>query len=110
MMNSACHLTRSIPLEAMAALTLQSNQKLTFDAYTFPPPTSLTSSYATCSSKESASSSLPNYKKGGLSRSRCVSSNLSALGGTASESSIERQVYKSRPNEGWGYFVDTPNA
>ena len=110
-MNSASlHPIRSIPLETMAALTRQSNQQHTFDAYAFPPPTSLTSSYTTCSSKESASSSLSGSKKGGLSRSRCVGSNLSALGGTASDTSIERRFYKSSPNEGWGYFVDTPDA
>jgi len=38
-------------------------------------------------------------------------SNLSALGGSASETSIPRQAcYKSGPNKGWGYFVDTPST
>jgi len=37
-------------------------------------------------------------------------SNLSALGGHASETSIPRQAnYKSGPNQ-WGYFVDTPST
>lgn len=77
---------------------------------------SLTSSYCSYSSKESASSCISKSQVlCGLSRSRCVG-NLSALGGMASDSSvkIKSQVsysYKFSPNanEGWGYFVDTPD-
>ena len=76
---------------------------------------SLTSSYCSYSSKESASSCISKSQVRGLSRSRCVG-NLSALGGMASDSSvkIKSQVsysYKFSPNanEGWGYFVDTPD-
>lgn len=76
---------------------------------------SLTSSYCSYSSKESASSCISKSQVCGLSRSRCVG-NLSALGGTASDSSVKvkSQVsysYKFSPNanEGWGYFVDTPD-
>lgn len=47
-----------------------------------------------------------------LSRSGCVTSNLSALGNVAAEtSSIPRRssAYESGPHEdSWGYFVDTP--
>jgi len=85
------------------------NQDTTFDAFSFSSPASLTLSNASYSSKESASSCMSKSQIGGLSRSRCVG-NLSALGGSASETSIKRsQVYKSGPNQGWGYFADTPN-
>lgn len=80
-----------------------------FGALSFSPPASLASSY--CSSREESASSCisKSQQVGGLSRSQCVS-NLSALGGTASETSIKRQAScKSGPNEGWGYFVDTPH-
>ena len=46
-----------------------------------------------------------------LSRSGCVTSNLSALGNVAAETSIPRRpgAYESGPHEdSWGYFVDTP--
>ena len=88
----------------------QSNQDTTtFDAFSFSPPASLTSSYASSSSNESASSSISKSQISGLSRSRCVG-NLSALGGAASETSTKRRkVAKSGPNQGWGYFVDTPD-
>jgi hypothetical protein len=80
-----------------------------FGALSFSPPASLASSYCSSSSEESASSCISKSQVGGLSRSQCVS-NLSALGGTASVTSIKRQAsYKSGPNEGWGYFVDTPH-
>eukprot|EP00986_Skeletonema_menzelii_P012405 scaffold6832_cov81-Skeletonema_menzelii.AAC.28 len=80
-----------------------------YDASFFAPPASLSSSYDSYSSQESASSCMSKSKVGGLSRSRCMS-NLSALGGNASETSIPRQTfYKSGPNQGWGYFVDTPS-
>ncbi len=86
-------------------------------SYTFPHPTSLVSSYCSTSTQESSTSSsscLSNgrQKGGGLSRSRCVT-NLSALGGSAAETSIPRQRHgssKSGPNQHhheWGYFVDT---
>lgn len=79
-----------------------------FDASSFASHTSLSSSYDSYASHESASSFISSSKVGGLSRSRCMS-NLSALGGNASETSIPRQTsYKSGPNQGWGYFVDTP--
>eukprot|EP00984_Skeletonema_dohrnii_P002321 scaffold804_cov85-Skeletonema_dohrnii-CCMP3373.AAC.6 len=81
-----------------------------YDASAFAPPASLSSSYDSYSSLESASSCMSKSKVGGLSRSRCMS-NLSALGGSASETSIPRQAcYKSGPNKGWGYFVDTPST
>ena len=46
-----------------------------------------------------------------LSRSGCVTSNLSALGNVAAQTSIPRRsgAYESGPHEdSWGYFVDTP--
>ena len=47
-----------------------------------------------------------------LSRSNCVTSNLSALGNVAAETSIPRRsgtFDDSGPHEdSWGYFVDTP--
>mmetsp|Transcript_11976 Transcript_11976/g.20793 ORF Transcript_11976/g.20793 Transcript_11976/m.20793 type:complete len:128 (-) Transcript_11976:519-902(-) len=55
-----------------------------------------------------------NYEKqqgmiGGLSRSRCAH-NLSALcsSSSAGSTSSSRQMFESGPNEGWGYYVDTP--
>jgi hypothetical protein len=82
-----------------------------FDASSFAAQSSLSSSYDSYSSQESASSCISKSKVGGLSRSRCMS-NLSALGGQSSETSIPRQAsYKSGPNhQGWGYFVDTPRT
>ncbi len=81
-----------------------------FDASSFAAQSSLSSSYDSYSSQESASSCISKSKVGGLSRSRCMS-NLSALGGQSSETSIPRQAsYKSYPNQPWGYFVDTPRT
>ena len=81
-----------------------------FDASSFAGQSSLSSSYDSYSSQESASSCISKSKVGGLSRSRCMS-NLSALGGQSSETSISRQAsYMSSPNQGWGYFVDTPHT
>jgi len=52
------------------------------------------------------------WGSGTLSRSQCVTSNLSALGNVAAETSIPRRsgAYdESGPHEdSWGYFVDTP--
>lgn len=52
------------------------------------------------------------WGSGTLSRSNCVTSNLSALGNVAAETSIPRRsgAYdESGPHEdSWGYFVDTP--
>ena len=64
-------------------------------------------SYASASSFNSLSSA----SQRGLSRSRCVN-NLSSLGCPSSEASDARQVsshYASGPNQGYGYFVDTPS-
>mmetsp|Transcript_32806 Transcript_32806/g.68997 ORF Transcript_32806/g.68997 Transcript_32806/m.68997 type:complete len:124 (+) Transcript_32806:96-467(+) len=48
----------------------------------------------------------------GLSRSRCAH-NLSTFGSASSADSLSltRQTpsYESGPNEGWGYYVDTPS-
>eukprot|EP00985_Skeletonema_marinoi_P003869 scaffold1682_cov154-Skeletonema_marinoi.AAC.8 len=110
-MNSAYRIpTQTITPEIISILMRQSNQDTTtFDAFSFSPPASLTSSYASSSSNESASSSISKSQISGLSRSRCVG-NLSALGGAASETSTKRRkVAKSGPNQGWGYFVDTPD-
>ena len=111
-MNSADRIpTQSITPEMTSILMRQSNQDQdqTFDAFSFSPPASLTSSYASSSSSESASSYISKRHIGSLSRSRCVG-NLSALGGAASETSTKRRkVAKSGANQGWGYFVDTPD-
>ena len=98
--------------EMISTLMRRCDLDTSFDAASFSsPPASWTSSYSSYSSGESsASSCISKSQKGGLSRSRCVGNNLSALGGIASETSIKRcQVPKSKPNEGWGYFVDTPD-
>eukprot|EP00986_Skeletonema_menzelii_P020459 scaffold31224_cov166-Skeletonema_menzelii.AAC.2 len=102
--------TQTISPEMISELMRRCNQDASFDAASFSPPTSLTSSYSSYSSRESsASSCISKSQRAGLSRSRCVG-NLSALGGTASETSIKHcQIDKSRPNQGWGYFVDTPD-
>ncbi len=93
-----------------ASMTSISFEDSSYDASFFASPASLASSYDSYSSQDSASSCISKSKVGGLSRSLCVS-NLSALGGNASETSIPRQAsYKSGPNQGWGYFVDTPST
>lgn len=92
-----------------------------FDASSFSPPASLASSYGSdyVSQGGGSASSSCTYKSsrpvGGLSRSRCISSNLSALGGNASEASISRHktnyaACTTGPIEGWGYFADTPRT
>mmetsp|Transcript_8532 Transcript_8532/g.17226 ORF Transcript_8532/g.17226 Transcript_8532/m.17226 type:complete len:104 (+) Transcript_8532:63-374(+) len=103
-MNMNC--ISSTPAGMVAAMMSISFEESSYDASSFPPA-SMASSYGSFSSQESASSCMS--KVGGLSRSRCMS-NLSALGGSASETSIPRQAnYKSGPNQ-WGYFVDTPST
>ena len=93
-----------------ASMMSLSFEDSSYDASSFAPPASLASSYGSYSSQESASSCISKSQVGGLSRSRCMN-NLSALGGDASETSIPRQAsYKSGPNQGWGYFVDTPST
>lgn len=93
-----------------ASMMSTSFEDSSYDASSFASPASMASSYDSYSSQESASSCISKSKVGGLSRSRCMS-NLSALGGNASETSIPRQAYyKSGPNQGWGYFVDTPST
>ena len=105
--------TSSVPtppaMMAASMMSISFDDYSSYDASSFAPPASLSSSYHSFSSQDSASSCLSQSKVGGLSRSRCIS-NLSALGGNASETSIPRQSsYKSGPNQGWGYFVDTPS-
>ena len=100
----------STPVGMIAASMMSiSFDESSYDASSFPPAC-LTSfrDDGSYSSVESASSCISKSQACGLSRSRCMS-NLSALGGHASETSIPRQTYcKSGPNQGWGYFVDTP--
>ncbi len=77
--------------------------------------TTVASSISSLSTVDTSSTMQQDITKMGwgstLSRSRCVT-NLSALGGVASEtSSISRRHsshYESSPNEAYGYFVDTP--
>ena len=101
----------SIPSEMISAATLQlMKMDIGFSAASFSPQESLASYSCSNSSQDSASSCISKSKVGGLSRSRCMS-NLSALGGKSSETSIPRQAsYKSSPNQPWGYFVDTPRT
>ena len=86
------------------------------------PSSSYISSYHSASSQISSqasqssstgSSSPVNWGRT-LSRSPCIRHNLSALGSrdAASESSCSypRYQHKISPNEGWGYFADTPQA
>ena len=56
-------------------------------------------------------SSRNGWGSNGLSRSRCAH-NLSTLGSSSSADSLSlRQIpsHESRPNGGWGYYVDTPS-
>ena len=101
----------STPVDMIAASMMSiSFEDSSYDASSFAPPASLALSYGSYSSQESTSSYISKSQVGGLSRSRCMS-NLSALGGSTFETTITRQRqadYKSGPNQGWGYFVDTP--
>ena len=109
-MNSAYRIPTPPDMIAASMMSL-SFEDSSYDASSFAPPAtdSFASSYGSYSSQESASSCISKSQVGGLSRSRCIS-NLSALGGNASETSIPRQAfYKSGPNKGWGYYVDTPS-
>jgi hypothetical protein len=108
--SSSCSVPSPLDMIAASMMCSMSFEDSTYDASSFPSPASLTSSHNSHSSQESTSSCISMRKVGGLSRSRCLS-NLSALGGHASETSILRQAaYKAGPNHGWGYFVDTPST
>ena len=110
-MNNCSISTTPAGMLAASMMMSISFEDSSYDASSFPaPPASLASSYESYSSLDSASSCISKSQVGGLSRSRCMS-NLSALGGNASETSIKRQAnYQSGPNQGWGYFVDTPTT
>ena len=100
------------PSMIAASMMHVSFEDASFDASSFASHASLSSSFSSYSSQGTTSSCMSNRKAGGLSRSRCIS-NLSALGGSSSFSSIPRQAsykYKAGPNQGWGYFVDTPRT
>ena len=118
-------------IRTLLSMHMSSQQTAAFDASSFsPPPSRLPSFYDSYSSQESASSPVSDNAQvprevfisksqvGGLSRSRCIASNLSSLGSSASETSISRQPSKqiiscsSCPStkQGWGYFVDTPHT
>jgi len=106
-MNTNCV---STPAGMIAASMMSiSFEESSYDASSFPPASLALSYDGSYSSQDSASSFISKSRVCGLSRNRCMS-NLSALGGHASETSIPRQTYyKSGPNQGWGYFVDTPS-
>lgn len=85
-----------------------SPQEFDFDCSGFAGGISPTPSYASSGfSSLSSANTQGSSNGGGLSRSR-VCQNLSALGGAAYEDST-RLTHASGPNEGWGYFVDTPS-
>ena len=100
---------------AMMRLSLQDNAFDAASSLATPSSSPSPSIYSFDSSQKSNASSSKSRSQnttGGLSRSRRIS-DLSALGGTASETSISRHhssQYAScpGPNAGWGYFADTP--
>mmetsp|Transcript_27196 Transcript_27196/g.57391 ORF Transcript_27196/g.57391 Transcript_27196/m.57391 type:complete len:136 (-) Transcript_27196:583-990(-) len=102
-------------MSTMSYSSMSSNTQFELDCSRF---NSISPSPSFASSVSSFSSSAQYEKRqggmsGGLSRSRCAH-NLSALCSSSSSTeystlSSTRQMYESSgPNEGWGYFVDTP--
>lgn len=77
-----------------------------------PSPSFASSSRCNLSSSQAGSHSKRDMIKGwgsNLSRSRCIR-NLSSLGSRSSSESIPISPPLAGPNEGWGYYVDTPTV
>ena len=120
-MNSSLELAYQMRrLSTDSTSTLGSSSSIgTFDSSAFEQQVMTPSpSYTSYNSLSSNQTPSQQATAKGLSRSRCIHSNLSALGSSSSADSFgslssARQIpsYASSPNagEGWGYFVDTPS-